>query len=71
MAYALEKDKLITLTTNSECNLVVDGKPILPSHPQTPEEKEKEQKSTRMAFIYLAIIIIVIIVGAIITEAFK
>jgi hypothetical protein len=62
IAYAVEKDVLITLTTDGEGKLVLNGVSIFPSHPQTPEEKEKAQKSTRKAFLILGIIILFFVV---------
>jgi len=47
IAYATNQDELLSLTTDTEANLVVNGKVVLPSQPMTPEEQELEKKKAK------------------------
>jgi len=63
VAYAIEKDELVTLTTDDEANLVVNGKVELPTQPLTPEEQEIEKQKAKKSTIRAIIIMAVIIIG--------
>ena len=53
IAYAVEREEIITLTTDVDANLVVNGQIVLPSHLQTPEEKERVEEQSRHSNIWL------------------
>lgn len=70
IAYAVQKDEILTLTTDDEANLVVNGKIFVLGPVLTPEEQEierqKAKKSTNKVILILALIVIVMIVGCLI-----
>jgi uncharacterized membrane protein YvbJ len=41
IAYAVEKDEIVTLTTDENCNLIEDGEIILPEEEDLDEEEKK------------------------------
>jgi len=56
-AYAVDKDEIVTLTTDEEGNLLVNGKAIIPGQDETSEEN----KSYAPVVITILIIILVVI----------
>jgi len=61
VAYAVKSDEIITLTTDDQANLVVNGKTILPvvNRPQTPEELKKSKRSTFIGLIILGVLVLI------------
>jgi len=66
ISYAVQKEELVTLSTDDKANLVINGKVFVPvasvvTRPQTPEELERSKRSTRTVLIILGVVILVTI----------
>jgi len=61
VAYEIEKDEILTLTTDGEANLIVNGKVILPGQLVTPGDQGIAPKSTILPVIILLALILGVI----------
>jgi hypothetical protein len=64
--YVIEKDEILTLTTDADANPVFNGKVVIPGQPEASEEKGNAPRSTFLPVIILAVMILGIILLVII-----
>jgi hypothetical protein len=60
IAYAVEKDEIVTLTTDENCNLVEDGETILPEDLEEGEGEGEEKKTPWLTILFLGLIVVLI-----------